>query len=125
MPLEAPGEDQSKTRPCACDNQRTGKADTPDQCRVCWLYHNDPAYQRAWAGPPELPGIIKQAVNFLGALVQHAPAGLPPATKEETERRLAICRTCDFLVQGRCSKCGCPVAATVAWADQHCPLGKW
>jgi hypothetical protein len=104
---------------------RVGKPWTPDQCRVCWLYHNDPAYRHAWGGPPEPPGALKQAANFLGAVIQHGLAGLPRASAEDTERRLAICRTCDFLVQGRCGKCGCPVAAKAAWAEQTCPAEKW
>ncbi len=34
-------------RPCNCENQRPGPY-TPDQCRVCWLYHHDPAYRALW-----------------------------------------------------------------------------
>jgi hypothetical protein len=112
-------------RPCTCEKIRPGELYTPDQCRVCWLYHNDPAYRQAWGGLLEMPDVVKQAANFLGAVVQHALAGLPHASKEETERRLAICRACVFLVQGRCGKCGCPVTAKAAWQDQHCPVAHW
>jgi hypothetical protein len=41
-------------RPCACDNWRAG-AYTRDQCRLCWLFHHDPAYRALWGGPPPAP----------------------------------------------------------------------
>ena len=38
------------TRPCTCDRCHKlpwGKY-TPDQCRLCWLYHHDADYHDAW-----------------------------------------------------------------------------
>ncbi len=43
------------TRPCTCDrfNPDPLAPYTLDQCRLCWLYHNDPAYRALWdAGMP-------------------------------------------------------------------------
>src|SRR6516165_1410167 len=80
---------------------------TPDQRRVCWLYHNDPAYRQAWGGPPELPGSVARAISFLGAAARHLIAGLPQAAPEELRCRLALCGACPHLVEDRCAKCGC------------------
>ena len=112
-------------RPCTCEKVRPGEPYTLDQCRLCWLYHNDPVYRKAWGGPPQLPGPLTQAVNFLGAAARHLVAGLPQAAAEELRRRLALCGACPHMVEDRCAKCGCPVAAKAAWREQRCPLGKW
>jgi Mannosyltransferase putative len=35
-------------RPCTCDRMKPGKPYDTDQCRLCWLYHNDTQYQELW-----------------------------------------------------------------------------
>jgi hypothetical protein len=82
---------------------------------------------RAKIGTTPLPGLVRQAVNLAGAVVQHVVAGAPPASEEERERRLAICRanTCGFYREiDRCAhaKCGCHLEIKASWADQRCPL---
>lgn len=37
-------------RPCRCDKALTGHPYTTDQCRLCWLYHNNSDYHRTWNG---------------------------------------------------------------------------
>lgn len=47
--------------------------------------------------------------------------------QDEQNRRLAICRDCEFFdaTQGRCMKCGC-FGAFKSWlATERCPIGKW
>lgn len=34
-------------RPCMCERFK-GAAYSPGDCRLCWLYHHDPRYQRLW-----------------------------------------------------------------------------
>ena len=43
------------------------------------------------------------------------------ASREETERRLAICRDCDQLRSGMCALCGCYVELRAAKARMGCP----
>ena len=43
------------------------------------------------------------------------------ADAETYSRRLEICRTCDALVSGLCSICGCFTELRAARAEQHCP----
>ena len=48
---------------------------------------------------------------------------LPPEQKadaKEYERRLALCRGCDHLVNGMCALCGCFVEVRAAKKHQHC-----
>ncbi len=45
-------------RPCRCDNALVSQPYTLDQCRLCWLYHNDLAYRQLWddeAEPASVP----------------------------------------------------------------------
>ena len=47
-------------------------------------------------------------------------------TPEEIyEKRLAVCRSCDFLVGATCNACGCYVEMRAAVAEQQCPYRKW
>ena len=41
-------EGEEMNRPCTCEQCTPGQPYTPDQCRVCWLYHNDSAYRTLW-----------------------------------------------------------------------------
>jgi hypothetical protein len=47
--LAAPQRDGDRMRPCYCNRCHliTGPY-TPDQCRLCWLYHHAPAYRALW-----------------------------------------------------------------------------
>ena len=43
------------SRPCTCDDcdPLPWAPYQSGQCRLCWLYHHDPAYQRHWDGETE------------------------------------------------------------------------
>lgn len=47
------------------------------------------------------------------------------ASEEETERRLGICRQCDYLERGTCRACGCYVELRAASRAGRCPYKKW
>lgn len=74
---------------------------------------------------------VQKAKNFAAATAKHVAAGAPTCTDEEIVRRHDICMACEFLVDGACAKCGCPIKrekafiSKLAWADQGCPIGKW
>lgn len=42
-----------------------------------------------------------------------------------SERRLAICKTCDQWDGSRCKQCGCFTALKVRLPAEACPIGKW
>jgi hypothetical protein len=86
-----------------------------------------PAYPRA------RPGLsaVQKAVNFATSAARHVAAGAPRCTEEQVAARHAICSTCEFLKNGSCEKCGCPVVrerayiSKLSWAGESCPAGKW
>lgn len=41
------------------------------------------------------------------------------------ESRLAVCRECEFLLQGMCRSCGCYVELRAAVTVNSCPNRKW
>lgn len=47
--------------------------------------------------------------------------------KDEFERRIGICRECEFLLEGMCRKCGCFVEMRAAVKKNYCPAvtDKW
>jgi hypothetical protein len=45
--------------------------------------------------------------------------------KDEYERRLSICTTCDYLNSGTCAACGCYVELRAAGTVGRCPYKKW
>lgn len=75
--------------------------------------------------PADFPPLAQQAANLAGAVGRFIASGMATTTTEERARRLAICEGCEFFVGKRCQKCGCSLAAKVAMASEHCPIGKW
>ena len=60
----------------------------------------------------------------LAASIRELIALLPEdkrTPREETSRRLAICRDCDQLRSGMCALCGCYVELRAAKARMGCP----
>ena len=41
--------------------------------------------------------------------------------KEEYERRLSLCKSCDYLINGMCKHCGCFVEMRAAVSKNYCP----
>ena len=78
------------------------------------------------------PSIIKKAVNFSKAAINHARGGFVRTPDHVFKARMDICSGCDKLLKdesketlGDCLECGCPVGAKARWASEGCPLGKW
>lgn len=58
------------------------------------------------------------------ASVREMVAALPEwrkTSEAEYNRRLGICKSCDFLGEGTCEKCGCYVDLRAARSEMHCP----
>ena|SRR5208283_5166075 len=81
--------------------------------------------------PIEYPSLFQQATNLAhaaGSVVASIVRGESASiSQEEQDRRLTICRQCEFwdAAQERCSKCGCFGQWKTWLASQQCPIGKW
>ena len=77
----------------------------------------------------EFPTIGQQVKNFaraVGRVVRRVAEHKPIlAGDHEIEKRRAICAACEFLVSGRCAKCGCFYSKKILLASERCPIGKW
>jgi len=77
------------------------------------------------------PSLLTRAANFTKAAAQHVAAGMPRCDQVEIDRRFAICTGCEYRTDDLCQVCGCWIrrepgaVSKLAWADQHCPIGKW
>jgi hypothetical protein len=40
----------TKPRPCNCNRCAVDGPYEPGNCRLCWLWHNDPRYTKLWSG---------------------------------------------------------------------------
>jgi len=49
------------------------------------------------------------------------------ASKEESEKRFDICKSCPKLIKltKQCKECGCFMAAKTKLEAATCPIGKW
>jgi len=72
-----------------------------------------------------LPSLLTQAGNLAMAGVDAVASGFKLRSSEEQAACLAICRDCPLYQDGRCTECGCFVAAKVKLFSQKCPLEKW
>ncbi len=61
-----------------------------------------------------------QRTKEIAALVASIPL-TQRTDAEETERRLARCRSCPSLVRGTCQLCGCYVEYRAAFRLRNCP----
>ena len=86
--------------------------------------------------PPDLtradaPSFLTKVRNFSVASAKHVASGAPMASDAEILRRHDICMGCEFMKDGACTKCGCPIVrarqyiSKLSWAGESCPVGKW
>ncbi len=47
------------------------------------------------------------------------------AGSAEYERRLSVCKECDYLAEGMCRACGCYVELRAAAGANKCSYDKW
>ncbi len=75
----------------------------------------------------EGPSPGRKALNLAKAIAKHVAAGLPRASDDVIQDRLAICHACEHYDEGICNVCGCRLDVKTSWADQSCPLDppKW
>jgi hypothetical protein len=66
-------------------------------------------------------------LGFLSSVVSHLTTGLPVATDETRDARLALCGQCPHFRHSdkRCSLCGCYTAIKAQWRGEKCPDGRW
>jgi hypothetical protein len=74
------------------------------------------------------PSIIQKGVNFIKSAVKHVANGMKKVSQKEMDRRMDICKGCEFFTDGdqpKCSKCGCHMKIKARWESAHCPIDKW
>ena len=66
---------------------------------------------------------LKAAVVAVGKDIL---AGDPVLTdKTEKEKRLSICKACEYRDSIQCSKCECLISGISMIRSKHCPVGKF
>src|SRR6187402_1904574 len=74
---------------------------------------------------PTLAGKIANAAYAAGRVVKAAVKGQQiTVSDEEVERRLSICRACEFFTGTNCSLCGCVARFKAKLKTESCPIGK-
>ncbi len=72
--------------------------------------------------PSLLSNLAGAGVRVIQAVVKRERITV---SDEEKERRLSICKVCEFYRKGRCLKCGCYINFKTRLETEHCPIGKW
>lgn len=88
----------------SCDNRSLMETAVKKPCLRCLLHEAD---------ENELAEIIAQRI-----------AAMPDAqktTSEEYQKRLKLCKMCDYLISGTCQKCGCYVELRAVRKNSVCP----
>ena len=82
-------------------------------------------------GPPPAT-VAMNAARAAGRIALALASGEPVMVPEaDRERRLALCRACENLADGRCNLCGCRVGRMVLdktrYATEQCPAvpSRW
>jgi len=80
---------------------------------------------------PEMPSLLEQAQNAAKAAGRFVQAGVSGnkllVGDQEKERRLTICKGCEFFNKSRvrCAKCGCSLKIKLKLITEDCPDGRW
>src|SRR4051812_25487208 len=81
--------------------------------------------ERERLGHIPLPHLFERAGNLAKAGGRVAKAIVTRkkvrVSKEEKERRLAICHACEWFQANTCMKCGCVAKWKTKLATEHCP----
>ncbi|NDC96410.1 hypothetical protein EB118_25890 [bacterium] len=70
-------------------------------------------------------------INYTAPTVVDPPAIIlnkDGTCKQEFERRMNICMSCEFKLTEdllKCSKCMCPISNLLSFNSKSCPIGKW
>ena len=68
--------------------------------------------------------LLESAEGDMLELIKEKISKLSPeerASDDLYNKRLSLCRECEFLVSGTCFKCGCYVELRAAFKEQKCP----
>lgn len=77
------------------------------------------------------PNLKKKVMTLASSLTEWAAAGFKVVGQEEFDRRLAVCKSCEFWDKegmagtGKCTKCGCSTQAKLRLSTASCPEKKW
>jgi hypothetical protein len=80
---------------------------------------------------PDFPSYADMLSNLGGSVIRNLKGALRGdklrLTKNEKDKRLAICKGCEHYhtPQDRCKLCGCKVAVKAHLKLESCPVGKW
>ena len=73
----------------------------------------------------QMPSSSQLVKNLATDGVKWIKAGMPFLPEEVSKERLDLCKSCDFYIGERCSKCGCQMRVKTTLATSSCPIGKW
>ena len=71
--------------------------------------------------------IFTLANNFGRSAYEHMKDGFKKVTDEGFQKRLDICKTCEYhnANTNQCNKCGCFLKIKASWNSEKCPIDKW
>lgn len=70
---------------------------------------------------PTRLSLLERAKNFAGAAARYVQSGFKNIPDEEYEKRLQVCKSCEYLKDEVCTLCGCYVSIKARWATEDCP----
>lgn len=74
------------------------------------------------------PNVVTKTKTFTSSLLGHLKNGLRRVDKKTQNKRMSICKECEFFSGGEnpnCGKCGCYLNIKTAWQSESCPIYKW
>ncbi len=67
--------------------------------------------------------VKEMALNLKDSVKDICRSGVKFVSNESHNRRYSICKSCKYLVNGRCKKCGCFMKLKTKFEAMHCPIG--
>jgi hypothetical protein len=77
-------------------------------------------------GKPSIARKISNAAGAISRVIKATRAGQQVRVSQaEQDRRLEVCKGCEFFTGITCLKCGCVIRFKMKLATEACPIGKW
>ena len=114
-----------------CDFKKTGDRLVCTRCGFSMRYIAGDVYRNCKDDTEDVsssrlealkfPSLAEQAIHFASDMIQWGQAGFPVSKRDERERRIEICRSCETFVDRRCSACGCACGWASFLETKQCP----
>lgn len=107
-----------------CELGHFGGIVSPSLCRACIKKKiNHKKFRNIYYR--KTPSLTSKTKRFLKEIKIWVMSGFKLTPEQLRNKRLKICKSCDFFKKNTCQKCGCLTNVKARLETSKCPINKW